>query len=299
VFIDIHVHVTRTKTITWPNGLTYPTADELVGRMDHFGIDKAVVLGGVNPESRHRYVTTEDVLESCAIHPERLIPFCCLDPRNAGNKPDADFTPFLEYYKEAGCKGVGELTANLWFDDPLVWNLLRQVEAAGLPLTFHIGPQFQRCYGLVDELGLPRLERTLQEFPGLILLAHSQPFWAEISGDLTEETRGGYPQGTVVPGGRVPELMERYSNLHGDLSAGSGHNAVSRDPEFGYAFMERFQDRLYLGTDIASPETPAPLVGFLKEAVEGGHLSRDAFEKITWRNADRLLKLGIADGEPE
>ena len=191
---------------------------------------------------------------------------------------------------------MGELTSNMWFDDPLVWNLLRQCADAGLPVIFHIGPQFQSCYGLVDDLGLPRLERTLKEFPHLTLLGHSQPFWAEISGDLTQETRGGYPKGPVAPGGRIPELMERYENLHGDMSAGSGFNAVSRDPEFGYAFMDRFQDRLYFGSDFAGPTTPAPLVAYLKEALAGGHISQEVFEKISWRNADRLLGLGIADG---
>ena len=294
MFIDIHVHVTRTKTTTWPNGLTYPTPDELVGRMDHFGIDRAIVLAGICPEGRHRYVTPEDVIECCERYPERLIPFCSFDPRNLGNSPTADFGPNIECYKSAGCKGVGELNANVWFDDPLVWNLLQHIEAAGLPVTFHVGPRFGGCYGLVDELGLPRLERTLKQFPNLTLLAHSQPFWAEISADLTDETRAGYPKGEVKPGGRVPELLERYPNLLGDLSANSGYNAVSRDPEFGYAFMERFQDKLYFGTDIASPQTPAPLVGFLKDALAGGHISTEAFEKITWRNANRLLGLGLA-----
>jgi predicted TIM-barrel fold metal-dependent hydrolase len=88
-------------------------------------------------------------------------------------------------------------------------------------------------------------------------------------------------------------LFERYPNLYGDLSAGSGHNAVSRDPEFGYAFLESFQDRLLFGTDISSVKVQAPLRDFLVQAVEGGHISREAFEKVSWRNANRLLKLGL------
>jgi len=293
-FIDIHVHIARTRGPRRADGTTYCTPDELVGRLDGFGIDKAVVMCGICPECRHRYVPPEDVIEACEQFPDRLIPFCLMDPRGEKNSPKADFSRYLEFYKNAGCKGVGELIANLHFDDPLVWNLLRQCEAYEMPVTFHVGPQFGGCYGLVDEVGLPRLEKTLKEFPRLILIAHSQPFWAEVSGDVTQETRRGYPKGKVAPGGRVPELMERCDNLYGDLSANSGYNAVSRDPEFGYEFLERFQDRLFFGTDISGPKTPAPLIGFLNDALKDGHLSRDAYEKIAWRNADRVLQLGLA-----
>ena len=296
MFIDIHVHVTRTRSVMARHGDTYCTAEGLVGRLDEAGIDKAVVMCGISPECRHRYVPPEDVIEACASYPDRLIPFCNVEPRGEGNSPKSDFSRYFVYYKEAGCKGVGEMIANLWFDDPLVWNLLRQCAEFELPVTFHVGPRFGGCYGLVDEVGLPRLERTLQQFPNLVLLAHSQPFWAEVSGDVTQETRGGYPKGKVAPGGAVPRLLEQHENLYGDLSAGSGHNAVSRDPEFGYEFLDRFQDRLLFGTDIAAPTTPTPLVDFLKEAVEGGHISREVFEKVAWRNADRLLGLGIAQG---
>ena len=294
MLIDCHVHMTRTKSVTFRNGYTYPTPEELVGRLDHFGIDKACVMCGICPECRHRYVPPEDVLEAADRYPDRLIPFCLMDPRGESNSPNADFTRDFDYYKAAGAKGFGELIANLWFDDPRVWNLLRQCMEQELPVTIHVGPKFGDCYGLVDDLGLPRLERTLQEFPDLIIFAHSQPFWAEISGDVTQETRGGYPKGKVAPGGAVVRLMEKCENLYGDLSAGSGHNAVSRDPEFGYEFIERFQDRLFFGTDISSVIVEAPLIGFLNDAVEAGHISRDAYEKVAWRNMDRVLGLGIA-----
>ena len=71
----------------------------------------------------------------------------------------------------------------LYFDDPLNMNFFGQVEEAGLPLTFHVAPRSGGCYGCIDEVGLPRLEIVLKTFPKLIFLAHSQPFWAEISTD--------------------------------------------------------------------------------------------------------------------
>ncbi len=75
----------------------------------------------------------------------------------------------------------------------MVQNLFRHAEKLGLPVTFHIGPQIGGCYGLYDEPGLPQLERTLQKYPGLYFLGHSQPFWAEISQLETPADRYGYP----------------------------------------------------------------------------------------------------------
>ena len=37
--------------------------------------------------------------------------------------------------------------------------------------------------------------------------------------------------------------------LYGDLSANSGNNALSRDPEFTPAFLKRHQDKLIFGSD--------------------------------------------------
>jgi len=292
MLIDIHAHTALTTTVKRKDGSALCTPEQLLSRLDELKIDMAVLLPLVSPECAYRYATPEDILETAARFPDRFIPFCNLDPRMAGNSPDADFSPLLEYYRTAGCKGVGEVSANLLFDDPLVWNMLDHCSGAGMPVTFHMAPQPGGCYGLVDDIGLPRLQRTLARFPNLILLGHSQPFWSEISADVTNDTRGGYPDGKVSPGSTV-RLMRECPNLHGDLSARSGYNAVSRDPEFGYAFMEEFQDRLYFGTDICAPHGQAPLVGFLRNAAETGMISHETFEKISWRNASRLLELGM------
>lgn len=169
-------------------------------------------------------------------------------------------------------------------------NFFAQVEEAGLPLTFHVAPKFGGCYGVVDEPGLPRLERVLKAFPKLVFLGHSQPFWAEIGKD--PEGRSAYPKGKVTPG-RLVELLRRYPNLHGDLSAGSGYNAISRDPEFGYKFLGEFQDQLYWGTDIANVPQKLPIVDYFHKLQAEKLISPAAYQKITWQNANRLLNLGI------
>lgn len=292
MFIDIHTHVTLRKSVTRPDGTINATVDELLAMLDEAGIDKAVLLPLVSPEHMIQQMTSDDILDATAMHPDRFIPFCNIDPRALTNSDSADFTPLLDYYRSAGCKGIGEVTANLPFDDPRVENLFKHVEKAGIPLLFHIGPRAGGCYGLIDDLYLPKLEGALRKFPDLVFMGHSQPFWSEISADNTADTRNGYPTGKVTPG-RIPELLGKYPNLYCDISAGSGHNALSRDPEFGFRFMEEFQDRLLFGTDICRPGQPLPQPGFLREIVEQGKISRQAYEKITWQNANRLLGLGL------
>jgi len=293
MLIDDHMHVTRSHTTFRRNGEGYPTPSEVIEIMDEFGIDKAILLPETSPECTDRFVTVEDVLEICAVHPQRFIPFCNLDPRNDTNSPSADFTRFLTFYKEAGCRGVGELIANMPFDDPMVENMFAHCEACEMPVMFHIGPQVGGCYGLVDDPGLPRLEGALKKFPDLIFIGHSQPFWAEIGGDLAPDARNTYPKGPVAPDGRLVQMMESCPNLYGDMSAGSGFNAISRDPEFGYQFMDKFQDRLFFGTDCCAPKAKPKLPDYLRQCREDDHISQEVFDKLTWKNANRVFKLGL------
>jgi len=159
---------------------------------------------------------------------------------------------------------------------------------------FHVAPSLGGAYGIFDDPGLPRMERALAKFPALIFIGHSQPFWAEIGAGLDPAKRNTYPNGPVTPG-RLVELFECYPNLYGDLSAGSGFNAISRDPQFGFGFMEQFQDRLLFGTDICCPKDQPKLPAYLRDQHEKGAISTEVFEKIGWRNLDRILKLGLAD----
>ncbi|MFC1461951.1 sugar phosphate isomerase/epimerase family protein, partial [Verrucomicrobiota bacterium] len=61
-----------------------------------------------------------------------------------------------------------------------------------------------------------RLEKLLQTCPDTIFIAHGPAWWSEISSDVNDETRGGYPKEPITAPGRVSELLTTYSNLHGD-----------------------------------------------------------------------------------
>ena len=288
---DIHTHVILRKGFRDSKGETAATAAELVQIQDRCGIDCMVALPLSSPEALHFQQSNEEVFEACDQFPGRFIKFCSVDPRIEFNSPEHDFVRILEYYKSCGARGLGELVANLWWDDPRVGRLLGGCEQVGFPVIFHVGAKEFRTYGLISEPGLGGLERALKKFPKLQLVGHSQAFWSEV-GPVSEEERGGYPKGKVLPGGAVPRLLREYSTLWGDLSAGSGFNAVNRDPEsFGYRFLEEFQDRLCFGLDICRPSDKTPLVGFMRDAAAAGKISPAAHQKIMGGNASRLLKL--------
>ena len=291
--IDIHCHTISEKGILRHNGKTFATPEELIAIHDRLGVERGVLLPIINPAGTYDNNTMREIIGIARQYGDRFSWFCNVDPMQGRNSPETDFDRILNYYKELGAVGVGELTCNLPMDDPRVEALFAACQRQGMPVIIHIG-DLGGDYGLVDSLGLPKLEKALQKFPKLVILGHSQKFWAEISADVTEEIRKGYPQGPVVPGGRVVELMRKYPNLHADISAGSGNNAIRRDEAFGLAFLEEFQDRIYYGMDLCAPDQEttayAKLGAWLDSCVTEGRLSYEAYEKICRGNALRLLK---------
>jgi uncharacterized protein len=294
MFIDIHVHTARQPAPPRQAGAeSYATPEQLLEMYAEVGIETAVILPSVNPECAFLTQSVQEAIDIAAQYPGRFVPFCNIDPRMMDNSADADLGQLMDYYRQRGCPGIGEVCANLPFDDPLVQNLFRHAQRCGMLLTFHVATRQGGTYGLIDELHLPRFERMAHQFPELKFLCHSQAFWSEISGDVTEPTRGGYPKTPVAEGGKVVQLLRDCPNVYGDLSAGSGHNAVSRDPEFGYWFLTEFQDRLCFGTDVCGPgnrkDVLVWLADFLQEAVARGKITQTVFEKIARGNAARLL----------
>ena len=87
------------------------------------------------------------------------------------------------------------------------------------------------------------LERAIIECPETVFIGHAPGFWTHISDDGRHTTES-YPEGPVIPGGRVGHMLRTYPNLYADLSAGSGLKAIDRGREFGRQFLVEFSDRL-------------------------------------------------------
>lgn len=293
--IDFHVHAIPEKDLLKDNGGTYPTPDELRKMYDILGIEKGLLLPpGSAPECTADRVSQREARKMVESYKDTLgWWFCNIDPRQGTNSGNTDFSRYLMFYKSRGAKGVGEITANLYLDDPRMINLFAHCEKSEMPVLMHFG-NMGNDYGVVDELHLPRLEKVLRRFENLIVIGHSPKFWAEISGDVTEETRQGDPEGKISAGGRITELMRRYSNLYCEISSVSGYNAISRDPEFTYSFFEEFSNRILYGSDIHDPlninkRVYFEAIDFLDNAVESKKISQTTYEKICRGNALEIL----------
>jgi len=290
MFIDIHAHAYLFDSPPQDGLITFCQAEEVLRRYDELGIEKGVLLPLIGPET-YLPQSNQEILEICRRWPDRFVPFCNIDPRGIDNAVNTDFSVWIDWFKARGCRGVGEFMPNMYFRDPRVLNLLRQFEKAELPVIFDDTVYVGRRYGLVDEPGLPQLEMILRSMPKLILLGHGPAFWSEMGVLETVADRGGYPRYPIKAEGAVPKLFRRYPNLWGDLSAGSGYNALTRDRAYGIKFLNEFQDRLCFGTDICYAKQDLPLAGFLLELKAEGALSEETFEKIARGNARRLLKI--------
>ena len=293
-FIDIHAHCTEFEMppVYVPGMKPLPTPEELVAHYDRLGVEKGVIQALCNPENFIGGMTTEQILRTCAQAPDRFIPTVGVDPRALGNGAFGDFEYVFKYYRDKGCKVCGEVCANLHFLDPIMQNYFKGCEAAGLPLTFHIAAEKDHLYGIIDEKGLPELELCLQRFPKLRFFGHSQSFWCEIGTYSTWDERTGYPRGPVTEG-RIPELMRKYPNLYGDLSAGSGNNALARDMDYAGRFLTEFQDRIMYGIDICAPKGyVSPLDQTLKELLRTGRITPAVYRKVAREN--QVRELGLA-----
>ena len=289
--LDIHAHVTMEKEYpSMGGGKNYAlTPEDLRGMYDLIGVEKGVALPLVSPEYQCDQLSNRDARMAAEQCPETIgWWFCNVDPRWMMHNETSDFSVIMNYYKSKGAKGVGEFTANMDVLDPMMQNVFRHAEKCGLPVLIHIGPKGYK-YGIVDDLHLPGIEKTLQRFPKLRIIGHSHMWWSEISGDVTNENRGTDPKGPVTPGGRVVELMRNYPGMLADLSAGSGENAIMRDPAFGYRFLEEFQDKIYFGVDYCTIGNYRKLSAFLDEGVETGRISQKAYNKICRENLLALV----------
>ena len=307
MLIDIHAHAYRHKRA---HGGGMCNLEELLASQERMGIDKSCVLPIVSPEI-YEPQHAMDIVEMAQQYPDRIIPFCNLDPRSMANSPHAPLENILQMYKDLGCKGIGEVMPQMEMKDPKMQNLFRAAEKVGLPLTWDGSDQLEGDFGVYDDPGLPQLELSLQRFPNLIFLGHGPVFWSEFAkletpgercvhlkldghsckNPVTKQAILAYAGQPFTEEGVMPKLMRRYPNLHGDLSDGTPLASLKRNLDYTAEFIREFEDRLYFGTDIVGPNFTEELSSTLAQWVKDGVITKTAYNKITHENAMRLLGL--------
>ncbi len=248
--VDVHCH---------PRWIGHNGA-KTIENMDAAGIERAWLISWELPEremSPGYYATLNptgtgiqfrDVIDLAERYPGRFIPGTTVDPRDphAHEKLKAA----VDIHK---VRVFGEFKLRMRYDDPDAIRLFHYCGELGLPVIFHLDTTFPR-HGVSSSRqwwyggGIECVELALKLCPKTRFLGHAPAFWREISGDADTDP-AAYPKGPIVGRGRLIEFLDKYPNLNCDLSAGSGHTALSRDLDFTRKFLIDYQDRCCFGRD--------------------------------------------------
>ena len=147
----------------------------------------------------------------------------------------------IEKYLKLGGKIIGEQKFGVDCDSPHIHEIARLAQEHNVPVLLH----FQ--HGTYN-LGFERFHKVLEKFPRVNFIGHAQTWWANIDKDHADQ-KVLYPKTKVTAGGITDRYLKEYPNMFGDLSAGSGLNALIRDEDHTRAFLARHQDKLLYGSD--------------------------------------------------
>ncbi len=247
--IDVHSHnYARTEA----------DVDRWVTTMDAVGLERVIILSG------NTGLKFDDTLRKYRKYPKRFEVWCGVDYTGfdqQGFGPPA--VAELERCHRAGATGIGELsdkgrglgaTTNklgMHLDDPRMDPILEKCALLRMPVNIHVGedkwmyePMDATNDGLMnawkwkvpnepgviqhDEV-VDSLERAVKRHPRTIFIACH---FANCCSDLNH--LGG--------------MLDKYPNLYADM--GARFAEISPIPRFMARFFERYQDRLFYGTDM-------------------------------------------------
>lgn len=187
-------------------------------------------------------------------------------------------------FLDRGAVVVGEQKFGVACDSPAMENLYAFARERRVPVLMHW--QFGRY-----NHGFERFGAMLSKYHDVAFLGHAQTWWANIDADHRDQTVL-YPKGPVTPGGLTERYLADYPNMYADLSAGSGHNALTRDEEFTRGFITRHQDKLVYGSDCndhvgSGPKcTGAATIAVIRRLADSTPIER----KLLHDNAKKLFR---------
>jgi predicted TIM-barrel fold metal-dependent hydrolase len=194
-------------------------------------------------------------------------------------------TQEIEKYLRRGGVLIAEQKFGVECDSAEMQRIYQLAEAYRVPVLMHW--QFD-----MYNYGFERFDKMLARYPNVNFIGHAQTWWANIDKSYSTE-QGLYPKGRVTAGGLTDRYLRDYPNMYGDLSAGSGLNALTRDEDFAREFLNRHQTKLLYGSDCTDVEGAGPKCqGAQTIAVVRRLAGSKAIErKLLYENAKALLRL--------
>ena len=278
--IDIHQHTAHKLR----------TNDQLVAHQRAMGVTTTVILPSARAFDRQENGEPLDPARAQQGGNEAAVQFAVSLPnefvRFANELPTLPWgLQTIEHYLSVGGLGIGESKFAIDCDSPHVERLAEIAQSFKVPVLLH----FQ--HGRYN-MHLERFHRVLKKFPHVNFIGHAQTWWGNI--DRNHDQTVMYPKGKVSPGGFTDRLLSEFPNMYGDLSAGSGHNALIRDEQHARRFLERHQEKLMFGSDCADtvgrgPDcTGAKTIAAVRRLAPGKEIER----KILYQNAKKLILKG-------
>lgn len=253
--------------------------EELIAHQEKMGIEKSVLLPAGARYGLAAGAGRNDVCYNLVkTYPRKFVFFA-----NEGPSPDHTRAE-IEKYLKLGAIGIGEQKFPVDADSPHSHLIAQIARDYKVPVLIHFE---HNTYNI----GFQRFYRILEKYPAVNFIGHAQTWWGNIDKDLQQEVL--YPRTKVTPGGITDRYLRDYENMYGDMSAGSGLNALLRDEDHARAFLERHQNKLIYGSDCNDAIGQGDRCSGSKQIETIRRLSPhpSVTRKIFWENGVRVLKL--------
>jgi predicted TIM-barrel fold metal-dependent hydrolase len=279
--IDIHQHLNYAGRIS----------DNLITHQRAMGITTTILLpAGCPVQSASTNNGESNGLEAKITDHRDASKFVKQHPKEflfaANEVPDLpDAVKVIEKYLKRGAVAIGELKFNVNCDSPEMQRIYQLAQDYNVPVLMH----WQ--YGRFNN-GFERFHTMLKKYPKVNFIGHAQTWWGNI--DRYNNQTILYPKGKVTPGGWTDRYLSDYPNMYGDLSAGSGLNALTRDEDHTRGFFNRHQDKLMYGSDCDDAD------GSKYELCQGAQTiaavrklcaTKEIERKLLYENAKRLFRI--------
>jgi predicted TIM-barrel fold metal-dependent hydrolase len=279
--VDIHQHV----------GYSGRPDPVLLAHQQKMGITKTVLLPAgrpVNTASTHQ--GKSNGLDAQAAGNEACYQFARAHSKTfafaANEVPDLpDAMREIERYLERGAVLIAEQKFGVECDSPEMQRIYALAQEHKVPVLMHW--QYK-----MYNYGFERFYKILEKYPRVNFLGHAQTWWGNIDKNHADQSVM-YPKGPVTPGGLTDRYLSDYPNMFGDVSAGSGNNALTRDEGFARDFIQRHQDKLVYGSDCNDHEGSGPkCIGAQTiAAIRRLAASKNIERKLLYENAKKLMRI--------
>ncbi len=266
---DIHQHTNYTGR----------TDEELVAHQREMGATTTVLLPAGSKYGLAAGAGGNDTVVALAReHPKEFAFF-------ANELPDIpEARSVIRKYLEMGAIGIGEQKFPVDADSKHIDLIANIAHDYNVPVLLHF--EFEHY-----NFGFENFHKVLERHPKVNFIGHAQTWWGNI--DRKHVQWEMYPRGPVTPGGITDRLLSDYANMYGDMSAGSGLNALTRDEDHAREFLKRHRDKLMFGSDCNDREANGPKCpgGKIIAAIRRLAPDREIERRLLHRNASRLLKM--------